>query len=82
MAESADPGTLGFIVAGWSDPRVPAGSAGYVSLVGFACIASTTILTAPVGARIAHSFSEKRLSLLFGLFLVLVSVRLFLRALA
>ena len=55
---------------------------GYVSLVGFACFASTTILTAPLGARLAHSFSEKRLSLLFGLFLVLVSVRLFLRALA
>ena len=76
------PGALGFVAAGWNDPRVPAGSAGYVSLIGFACIASTTVLTAPLGARIAHSFSEKRLSLLFGLFLVLVSLRLFLRALA
>jgi uncharacterized membrane protein YfcA len=76
------PGALGFIVAGWQDPRVPSGSLGYVSLVGFACIASTTILTAPLGARIAHAVSERRLSLLFGLFLALVAIRLFLRALA
>ncbi len=75
------PGTLGFIAAGWDDPRVPSGSLGYVSLVGFACIASTTVLTAPLGARIAHAVSERRLSLFFGLFLALVSVRLFLRAL-
>lgn len=76
------PGALGFIVAGWQDPRVPSGSLGYVSLVGFACIASTTILTAPLGARIAHAVSERRLSLLFGLFLALVAIRLLLRALA
>lgn len=76
------PGTLGFIAAGWNDPRLPAGSIGYVSLVGFACIASTTVLTAPLGARIAHAVNERRLSLLFGLFLALVSVRLFLRAIA
>jgi uncharacterized membrane protein YfcA len=75
------PGALGFIAAGWNDPRVPSGSLGYVSLVGFACIASTTILTAPLGARIAHAVSERRLSLLFGLFLALVATRLFLRAL-
>ncbi len=74
------PGAIGFIVAGLGDPRVPSGSLGYVSLVGFACIASTTILTAPLGARIAHAFSERRLTMLFGVFLVLVSVRLFLRA--
>jgi len=76
------PGAIGFIVAGLGDPRLPSGSLGYLSLVGFACIASTTILTAPLGARIAHAFSERRLTMLFGVFLVLVSVRLFLRALA
>lgn len=76
------PATVGFIVAGWGDPRVPAGNLGYVSLVGFAAIAPATILTAPLGARIAHALSEKKLSMLFGLFLVVASVRLFYRGFA
>ena len=76
------PGTIGFIAAGWADPRLPAGSLGYVSLVGFACIAPATFLAAPLGARIAHAFRPKHLKMLFGAFLIIASARLFLRALA
>ena len=76
------PGTAGFIVSGWGDPALPPGSLGYVSVIGFAFIAPTTVLLAPLGARIAHAFSQKRLSMLFGLFLVIASVRLFYRAFA
>jgi len=74
------PGMLGFVVAGWGDPRIPAGSLGYVSLIGFACIAPATVLSAPLGAKIAHAFSARRLNMLFGAFLVIASVRLFYRA--
>ena len=74
------PGTLGFAIAGWGDPRIPAGSLGFVSFVGFACIAPATVLAAPWGARIAHGFSAKRLNMLFGAFLVVASIRLFYRA--
>ncbi len=74
------PGAVGFAIAGMGDPRVPAGSLGFVSLLGFACIAPATVLAAPLGAKIAHSFSEKKLSMLFGAFLVVASVRLFYRA--
>jgi uncharacterized membrane protein YfcA len=76
------PGTVGFIIAGWDDVRIPPGSLGYVSLVGFACIAPMTVLAAPLGARIAHAFSAKRLGMLFGAFLVIASMRLFYRAFA
>ena len=75
------PATVGFVIAGWGDLRVPPGSLGYVSLIGFACIAPATVLAAPLGARIAHGFSERRLSMLFGAFLVFASLRLFYRAL-
>ena len=75
------PATIGFIVAGLGDERVPAGSLGYVSVVGFALIASTTVLTAPLGARIAHAFSARKLSIAFGIFLAIASARLFYRAL-
>ena len=74
------PGTLGFIATGWADPRLPPGSLGYVSLIGFALIAPATILAAPLGARIAHAFSEKKLSMLFGVFLVGAAARLYYQA--
>lgn len=76
------PGAIAFIAAGWNDPRVPAGSLGYVSMVGFACIAPTTVLCAPLGAKIAHSFSANKLKILFGLFLAVAAVRMFGRAFA
>ena len=76
------PGTLGFIVAGWNDARVPPGSLGYVSVVGFALIAPSTVLCAPIGARIAHAVSPRALSIGFGVFLMLASARLYYRAFA
>ncbi|HNP35302.1 MAG TPA: sulfite exporter TauE/SafE family protein [Woeseiaceae bacterium] len=74
------PGTLGYIVTGWNDARLPPGSLGYVSLLGFAMIAPTSFLTAPLGAKIAHTFATRTLSMLFGLFLIIASMRLFYRA--
>jgi len=76
------PGMIGFVVAGWGDARVPPGSLGYVSLIGFALIAPATALAAPLGAKIAHAFTAERLGRLFGLFLVVASLRLFYRALS
>lgn len=74
------PGTLGFIVTGWDDPRLPPASLGYVSMIGFALIAPATVLCAPIGAKIAHSFSAKNLSMAFGAFLIVAALRLFYRA--
>tara|TARA_R110002049_G_scaffold84663_6_gene215431 strand:- start:1349 stop:2158 length:810 start_codon:yes stop_codon:yes gene_type:complete len=74
------PATLGFVLTGWGDPRLPPGSLGFVSLIGFILIAPATFLTAPLGARIAHAFTAKRLSMLFGLFLAIAAIRLFYQA--
>lgn len=74
------PGTVGFIATGWGDVRLPPGSLGYVNLVGFALIAPATVLTAPIGAKIAHDLSQKRLGMFFGIFLLVVSLRMFYRA--
>ena len=74
------PGTIGFIVTGFGDARVPPLSLGYVSLIGFALIAPATVLMAPLGAKIAHSFSENKLRIVFGLFLMTASARLYYRA--
>ncbi|MCI0518340.1 MAG: sulfite exporter TauE/SafE family protein [Woeseiaceae bacterium] len=74
------PGTIAFVVAGYGDARLPPYSLGFVNLVGFALIAPATWLAAPAGAAIAHRLSHRRLSLVFGLFLVLVSLRMFSQA--
>lgn len=74
------PGTIGFVVAGLGDLRLPSGSLGYVNLIGFAFIAPATVLCAPLGAKIAHGFSQRSLSILFGAFLIIASGRLFFRA--
>lgn len=78
----AVPGALGFVLTGWGHPLLPAGSLGYVNLIGFVLIAPTTVLAAPLGARLAHAMDARQLSVLFGGFLLLVSVRMFLRAFA
>ena len=75
------PGTVGYIVTGLADARVPPGSLGYVSLVGLALIAPATVLLAPLGAKIAHGFSERKLTMLFGAFLLVAAARLYYRAL-
>lgn len=74
------PGAVGFAIAGWDHPQLPAASLGFVNLVGFALIAPVTVLAAPLGARIAHALNRRNLSLLFGLFLLLVSARMLFRA--
>ncbi len=74
------PGTIGFIVAGYGDARLPPFSLGFVNLLGFALIAPATWLAAPAGAALAHRLSRRHLSLIFGLFLVLVSARMFSQA--
>jgi uncharacterized membrane protein YfcA len=72
----AIPGALGFVYAGWGAEPLPAGSLGFVNLIGFAFIAPTTVLAAPLGAKLAHALSRRHLSLAFGSFLLLISIRM------
>lgn len=72
----AVPATIGYVVTGWENALLPTASFGYVSSIGFAAIAPTSILFAPIGARLAHRLSRRNLSLIFGLFLFLVAIRM------
>jgi uncharacterized protein len=71
----AIPGTLGFVWAGWAVAGRPPGSLGYVSLLGALMIIPTSVLAAPLGVRIAHGISRRKLELAFATFLVLVAAR-------
>lgn len=76
------PATMGYIVNGLNVSGLPFGSLGYVSMIGLLFISPLTILTAPLGVRIAHKLSQKQLSALFGAFLFLVAVRMIFRTIA
>ena len=76
----AVPGTIGFIINGWGDPRLPSANLGYVNLIGVALISPMTVMMAPFGAKLAHRMTKRQLTTLFGVFLLIVSVRMLLRA--
>lgn len=73
----AIPGTLGFVWAGWGVAGVPPGSLGYVSLLSAAIIVPVSVLAAPLGVRMAHGISRRKLELFFATFLGLVALRFF-----
>jgi len=56
-------------------------SLGYVNILGFALVASIAFLTIPLGAKLAHSMSQRKLKLIFGILLVLVAANMARKAL-
>lgn len=75
------PATLGFIVSGWSAVGRPAFSLGYVNILGFVVIAAVAFLTIPLGAKLAHGMSQKKLKMIFGICLLLVAANMARKAL-
>lgn len=71
----AIPGMLGFIWAGWQVDGLPPGSLGYVNILGFAALAPTSVLMAPIGARVAQGISRRTLEIAMGSFIFAVSIR-------
>ena len=69
------PGALGYMVAGFDKPGLPPLSIGFVSLIGVVLFAPVSILTAPLGVKLAHALSKRTLEIAFGCFLMLVSLR-------
>lgn len=69
-------GAVGFAWNGIGVAGLPAFSLGYIDLGAFAGIAVMSVLTAPLGARLAHGLPPKRLKQAFAVFLLLVSARM------
>jgi uncharacterized membrane protein YfcA len=73
----AVPGTLGYIWAGWGEPFLPPGSTGFVNWIGLALIIPIALVVTPLGVRVAHALSKRKLEVAFGLFALAVSLRFF-----
>ena len=57
-------------------------SVGYVNLLGFAVFVPVTMVMARIGAKVVHKIDKKLLSKIFGIFLILVSIRSFIEYLS
>ena len=69
-------GTLGYIVSGLHASNLPAFSLGYIYLPGLVGIVCASVLTAPLGARLAHRLPVKKLKQAFAVLLVVMGTRM------
>lgn len=60
---------IGYVIAGYGNPNLPAGSVGYVYLPALVCVAAASVLTAPLGAKVAHQLNVAQLKKVFALVL-------------
>jgi len=74
------PATMGYLMEGAGIPGRPPYSFGFVNLAAVAVVAPIAALMAPLGVRTAHALSRRRLSVIFGVFLIATAIRLALDA--
>jgi uncharacterized membrane protein YfcA len=70
-------GAIGYIVHGWREAGLPAFSAGYVNLWFVLCVSLSSMLVAPLGAKVGTMIHGKWLNRLFALLLVFVAFKMF-----
>lgn len=69
-------GTLGYIYNGLNTSNLPDFSVGYVYLPALAGIICASVLTAPIGVRLAHSLPVQKLKRVFAVLLIFVATRM------
>jgi len=74
-------GTIGYAVAGYHQVEIP-GAIGYVHVPAMLSLAGASVLTAPLGARIAHSLDTRSLKRVFAAMMFLLAGYMLYRAAA
>lgn len=69
-------GTAGYLIQGLRVPDLPSPSLGYVYLPALALVVTTSMLAAPIGARIAHRLPIKILRRMFAVLLYVFALRM------
>ncbi len=77
----AVPSTIGFLLTGWGDPSAPPFTIGRVNLIAFGITVSMTLLTAPLGVKLAHMMDPKPLKRIFAGFIILMALNMLRKAL-
>ena len=74
----AVPASIGFMMGGYQmADMLPPFSIGYVNWMAFLLIVPITLITVPIGVKIAHKSSQKGLKMLFAIFLGITAIRMF-----
>jgi uncharacterized membrane protein YfcA len=69
-------GAAGYAIAGWPYiAKLPPGSIGFISVIGFVLMAPVSSYMTVHGVRLAHWLPHRKLEIGFGIFLMLVSLR-------
>lgn len=67
-------GTIGYLIGGWGAPGLPEGTLGYIHLPALAATMAASMLTAPLGAKLAHRLPVAVLKRIFaGVLMLLVA---------
>jgi len=77
----AFPAVIGFMLSPTSLIGRPPFMVGQVNLAAFVVIVSMTLITAPIGVRLAHSMDSSRLKRMFAVFIMLMAVNMLGKAL-
>ena len=67
------PPLVGYLLAGHAEPGLPPGTLGFVYLPALFAIALASVLTAPLGARIAHTLDRRPMQRIFAVLLFLLA---------
>lgn len=76
----AVPSVAGFLLLDIGETGKPPFTLGAVNLIAFLIVIAMTLLTAPLGVKIAHSMNPKPLKRIFGGFLILVAINMLVQA--
>ena len=74
-------GCFGYIVNGWNAANLPPYSFGYIYLPSLFGIVIVSMFTAPLGARLAQTLPVPKLKKCFALLLIVIGIRMLLKAL-
>ena len=69
-------GAAGFLYIGLGEADLPPFSIGYLNIAAFLTIISTSIIVAPLGARLAHGLPVPKLKRYFAIFMLLIATKM------
>ncbi|MBF0418320.1 MAG: sulfite exporter TauE/SafE family protein [Magnetococcales bacterium] len=69
-------GAIGFVHAGWHHPALPADTFGFFHPLAFLGIVIGSLVTSHLGVRLAHALDQTLLKKGFGIFLLLLGIKL------